>query len=44
VRAVEVDHMLGNFIERGGAHGVATQLLKAAFVNLRLYQGGLPKR
>jgi 2-dehydropantoate 2-reductase len=41
---VEVDHILGDFIERGGKHGVATPLLKAAFVNLRVYQEGLPKR
>jgi hypothetical protein len=36
---VEADHILGDFIERG----VATPLLKAAFVNLRIYQAGLPK-
>ena len=41
---VEADHILGDFIERGGAHGVATPLLQAAFVNLRVYQGGLKKR
>jgi 2-dehydropantoate 2-reductase len=41
---VEVDHILGDFIERGRAHGIATPLLKAAFVNLRVYQAGLPKR
>jgi 2-dehydropantoate 2-reductase len=41
---VEADHILGDFIERGSAHGVATPLLKAAFVNLRVYQGGLSKR
>jgi len=41
---VEVDHILGDFIERGGQQGVAAPLLKAAFVNLRVYQGGLPKR
>jgi 2-dehydropantoate 2-reductase len=39
---VEADHILGDFIERGGAHGVATPLLKAAFVNLRVYQDRLP--
>ena len=42
--AVEADHILGDFIERGDAHGVATPLLQAAFVNLRMYQGGLQKR
>jgi len=41
---VEADHILGDFIERGGAHGVATPLLKAAFINLRVYQAGLTKR
>ena len=41
---VEVDHILGDFIERGTAHGVATPLLKAAFINLRVYQGRLTKR
>jgi 2-dehydropantoate 2-reductase len=41
---VEADHILGDFIESGSAHGVATPLLKAAFVNLRVYQGALPKR
>jgi 2-dehydropantoate 2-reductase len=41
---VEVDHILGDFIERGSAHGVTTPLLKAAFVNLRVYQARFPKR
>jgi len=41
---VEVDHILGDFIERGAAHRVATPSLKAAFVNLRVYQAGLQKR
>jgi 2-dehydropantoate 2-reductase len=40
---VEADRILGDLIERGDAHGVATPLLKAAFVNLRVYQEGLPK-
>jgi len=40
---VEADHILGDFIERGRAHGVATPLLKAALVNLRVYQDRLPK-
>ena len=40
---VEVDHILGDFIERGSVRGVATPLLKAAFVNLRIYQNRLPK-
>lgn len=41
---VEVDQILGDFIERGSARGVATPLLKAAFVNLRVYQARFPKR
>ena len=41
---VEADHILGDLIARGDAHGVATPLLKAAFVNLRVYQEGLSKR
>jgi 2-dehydropantoate 2-reductase len=40
---VEADHILGDFIERGGKRGVATPLLQAAFVNLRVYQEGFPK-
>jgi len=40
---VEADQILGDFIERGSAHGVAAPLLKAAFVNLRVYQDRLPK-
>jgi 2-dehydropantoate 2-reductase len=41
---VEADHILGDLIERGDAHGVAAPLLKAAFANLRVYQAGLSKR
>jgi 2-dehydropantoate 2-reductase len=41
---VEADHILGDLIEHGDAHGVPTPLLKAAFVSLRVYQGGLQKR
>jgi 2-dehydropantoate 2-reductase len=41
---VEADHILGDFIDRGSAHRVNTPLLKAAFVNLRVYQDRLPKR
>jgi 2-dehydropantoate 2-reductase len=40
---VEADHILGDLIERGSARGVSTPLLKAAFVNLRVYQDRLPK-
>jgi len=41
---VEVDHILGDLIDRGSAHGVEAPLLKAAFVNLRVYQNSLLKR
>jgi 2-dehydropantoate 2-reductase len=41
--SVEADHILGDFIERGSAHGVATPLVKAALVNLCVYQNRLPK-
>src|SRR2546422_10192565 len=41
---VEADHILGDFIARGSAHRVAKPVLKAAFVNLRVYQEGLSKR
>jgi 2-dehydropantoate 2-reductase len=41
---VEVDQILGDFIERGRAEGVETPLLKAAFVNLRVYQAQLSRR
>jgi 2-dehydropantoate 2-reductase len=40
---VEADQILGDFIERGSARVVTTPLLKAAFVNLRVYQDRLPK-
>ena len=40
---VEADHILGDLIARGDAHGVAAPLLKAAFVNLRVYQERLRK-
>jgi len=40
---VEADHILGDFIGRGSARGVSTPLLKAAFVNLRVYQDRFPK-
>jgi 2-dehydropantoate 2-reductase len=41
---VEADHILGDFIERADAHGITTPLLKAAFINLRIYQERLSKR
>jgi ketopantoate reductase len=40
---VRLSHILGDFIERGSAHRVTTPLLKAAFVNLRVYQDRLSK-
>jgi 2-dehydropantoate 2-reductase len=48
---VEAEHILGDLVNRGVAHGVATPLLNAALVNLRVYQaaavspaGGIPPR
>ena len=41
---VEVDHILGDLLQRGVGEGVATPLLNAAFINLRIYQAGLTKR
>jgi 2-dehydropantoate 2-reductase len=41
--AVEADHILGDFIARGAEHGIITPILKAAFVNLRVYEERLPK-
>jgi 2-dehydropantoate 2-reductase len=38
---VEADHILGDLLERAIAEGVATPLLNAAFINLRIYQAGL---
>ncbi|MCU1324064.1 MAG: apbA [Acidobacteriaceae bacterium] len=39
---VEADHILGDLIERGRAHGIETPLLQAAYVNLSVYQARLP--
>lgn len=41
---VEVDHILGDLLERGSAHRVSAPLLQAAFVNLRVYQASLSTR
>jgi 2-dehydropantoate 2-reductase len=41
---VEVDHILGDLLQRGVGEGIATPLLNAAFINLRIYQAGLSKR
>jgi 2-dehydropantoate 2-reductase len=35
---VEVDQIVGDLVARGRTHGVATPLLSAAFVHLRVYQ------
>jgi 2-dehydropantoate 2-reductase len=40
---VEVDHILGDLLQRAVMEGVATPLLNAAFINLRIYQAGLSK-
>jgi 2-dehydropantoate 2-reductase len=34
---VEADHILGDMLDRGRAHGVATPLLRAAYVQLSIY-------
>lgn len=36
---VEAEHILGDLVARGEAHGVATPLLRAALVALLVYQG-----
>jgi len=41
---VEVDQILGDLLERGAARGVTTPLLKAAFVNLRVYQATVAEK
>jgi 2-dehydropantoate 2-reductase len=38
---VEADHIVGDLVARGAALGVATPLLEAALVNLRVYQNRL---
>jgi 2-dehydropantoate 2-reductase len=40
---VEVDHILGDLLRRAVMEGVATPLLNAAFINLRIYQARLSK-
>jgi 2-dehydropantoate 2-reductase len=37
---VEVDTILGDLLERGRKHGLATPILEAAYVNLSIYQRG----
>jgi 2-dehydropantoate 2-reductase len=41
---VEVDQILGDLLARAVAEGVATPMLNAAFINLRIYQAGLSKQ
>jgi 2-dehydropantoate 2-reductase len=38
---VEVDTIVGDLLDRGRKHGLATPLLEATFVNLSIYQHGL---
>jgi 2-dehydropantoate 2-reductase len=38
--AVEVDAILSDLLENGGKHGLETPILKAAFVNVSIYQHG----
>jgi 2-dehydropantoate 2-reductase len=40
---VEVDHILGDLLQRAVLEGVATPFLNAAFINFRVYQAGLSK-
>ncbi len=39
---VEVDHILGDLMERGRGYGLDTPLLQAAFVQLRVYMAARP--
>jgi 2-dehydropantoate 2-reductase len=41
---VEVDTILGDLLENGRKHGLATPILEAAFVNVSIYQRVLPGR
>jgi 2-dehydropantoate 2-reductase len=41
---VEADHILGDMVARGAAHGAATPLLRAALVALLVYQDALAGR
>jgi 2-dehydropantoate 2-reductase len=36
---VEADHILGDFLARGQAHGAHAPLIRAAFVQLKVYEG-----
>ena len=39
---IEADHIIGDFVERGAAAGVATPLLDAVYGHLQAYQNRLP--
>lgn len=41
---VEVEHVLGDFLARGQAHGVETPLLRAAYVQLSIYSAALGRK
>jgi 2-dehydropantoate 2-reductase len=41
---VEAEHILGDLLNRGHARAVASPLLGAALVSLRIYQARLSKR
>ncbi|AEU34820.1 ketopantoate reductase family protein [Granulicella mallensis] len=41
---VEADHILGDFLARGRAHGVAAPLLEAAYVQLSIYSASLSQK
>jgi 2-dehydropantoate 2-reductase len=41
---VEVDQILGDLLDRGRSHGVATPHLQAAFVNLKIYHTRVTRR
>jgi 2-dehydropantoate 2-reductase len=41
---VEADHILGDFLARGRAHGVKTPLLRAAYVQLSVYSASLSQK
>ena len=41
---VEVEHILGDFLARGQAHGVETPLLRAAYVQLSIYSASLGQK
>jgi 2-dehydropantoate 2-reductase len=41
---VEVEHILGDFLARGHAHGVEAPLLRAAYVQLSIYSASLERK